>query len=183
MILQNQTITNREAVIEYLESVQSNLDLLNLTVTPYFGSFYDTTTQSNAGLTAVNVISLDTTVIDLGCYIDTTKIYLTERGWWNLQFSIQYYKSDGGDDVVDVWLRKNGEDLDWSNTSINLHSNNAYGLAAWNFFVESDGTDFFSLCWASKDGTMQIQSKESGTNPTRPAVPSVILTCNRIKGS
>lgn len=183
MILQNQTITNREAVIEYLESVQSNLDLLNLTVTPYFGSFYDTTTQSNAGLTAVNIVSYNTSVVNSGCYIDTNKLFLTQAGWWNIQFSIQYYKSDGGDDVVDIWLRKNNQDLDWSNTSINLHSNNAFGLAAWNFFVESDGTDYFELCWASKDGFMMIQSNPIGVNPTRPAVPGVILTCNRIKGA
>ena len=182
-MLENQTINNRGAVIEVLESHASQLALLNLTTTPYFGSFYDTTTQSNAGVTASNVIGINSTVIDLGCNIDTTKLNLTEAGWWNIQFSIQFYKSDGGDDVVDIWFRKNGQDIDYSNTAINLHSNNAFGLAAWNYFVESDGTDYFELCWASKDGTMVIASNLEAINPIRPAVPGVILTCNRIKGA
>jgi hypothetical protein len=182
MILQNQTITNREAVIEYLEGIQSNLNLLNLTLTPFYGSFYDTSTQSNPSGTGSNAITINNTVLDLGCYVDTSKIYLTEAGIWNIQFSLQLYKTDGGDDVVDIWLKKNGNDVDWSNTSLNLHSNNAFEVAAWNFFVESDGTDYFELYWMSKDTTMSIHSKPAGTNPVRPETPGVILTCNRIKG-
>jgi hypothetical protein len=64
-----------------------------------------------------------------------------------------------------------------------LHSNPGYEVAAWNFLVNAAAGDYYELKWSSADTTAQIHAASAGTNPTRPAIPSVILSVTQISAA
>ena len=82
----------------------------------FYGIFFDTTTQTNASPSAANAFTLNTTVGSYGVTItDNSKINVAASLTFNLQANIQFYKTSPGDDVVQVWLSKNGVNVVGSN--------------------------------------------------------------------
>lgn len=151
-------------------------------VTPYYGSFYDTTTQTNpSGNGYYNVIRYDSTDISKGVVITSgSLIRVAQSGVYNIQFSAQMDKTDAGLDELEIWLAKNGQNVPWSNTNITLEKNDARSVAAWNWFLQMDTNEHAQLRWHSLDTSMRILASGVRTSPDRPATPSVILTVNRI---
>jgi len=146
-------------------------------VTNYYGAFYSTVTQTNAGATSANAITYNQTDLSNGVTIvSNSRITLANPGVYDIQFSAQVQKSSGGSDEKDIWLSKNGTELPFTNTSIILDGNPAYSVAAWNFLVQATGGDYYELYWHSSDTTIDLHAGATGSNPTRPAIPSVILT-------
>jgi hypothetical protein len=140
-----------------------------------------TVSQPNAGATAANAITYDTTDLSSGVsVVSSSRITIANAGIYNIEFSAQLQKSSGGDDQVDIWLAKNGSNVANSNTTIMLHSNPGYEVAAWNFLVQANAGDYYELYWSSADTTAQIHAAAAGTNPTRPAIPSVILSVTQV---
>ena len=147
----------------------------------YYGNFYDTTTQPNAGATAANAMTYNTTDLSSGVsVVSTSRITIANAGIYNIEFSAQLQKNSGGDDQVDIWLSKNGTNVSNSNTTIMLHSNPGYEVAAWNFLVNAAAGDYYQLYWSSADTTAVLHAASAGTNPTRPAIPSVILSVTQV---
>lgn len=147
----------------------------------YYLSAYDTTDQTNAGATSVNLMKFGTTDISSGISIvSNTRITISNAGIYNIQFSAQFTKSDGGDDAAQVWLRKDGSNVANSNSEITLHSQDGHAIAAWNWVVQASAGTYYEIAWWSADTALYINSVSAGTNPTRPAIPSVILTVTQI---
>ena len=99
---------------------------------------------------------------------------------YNIQFSAQLDKTDSGVDFVDIWLRKNGSNVDHSNTRVEMPKVDAKLVAAWNWVVEASANDYFEIAWSSADADMRIYAEGAQTTPTRPAIPSVILTVTQV---
>jgi hypothetical protein len=174
---------NDHVFVSFVEGRQDDLVVVGLVRREeapnprWFGSFYDTTTQTNAGAAEVNVFSFDTTVVANGISIvNNTQITFAYTGTYNIQFSAQFDKTDSGDDDVEVWFSQNGSDADWSSTIMTLHGNNGRDVAAWNFVVQVTAGDYCELHWHSDDVNMRLLARAAQTTPTRPAIPSVILT-------
>ena len=149
--------------------------------TKYYGSFYDTTLQGNSGATSANTMTFNTTDFASGVSIvDNSKITFANTGKYDIQFSAQFDKTDSGTDDVEVWLSKNGNNVDWSSTSLSLTGNNAKLVAAWNFFVDASAGDYYQLKWHSNDLDMRILARAGQSNPSRPEIPSIILTVNQV---
>lgn len=145
----------------------------------WFGSFYDTTDQLNSA--QVNKMKLNTTDISSGVTIvDTTKITIVNAGVYNIQFSAQFDKTDSGTDAVEIWLCKNGNNVAQSGGEVTLSGNAAKMIAMWNYFVNAAANDYFELCWYSADADVFMNAVAAGTSPTRPAIPSLIVTVNQI---
>lgn len=148
-------------------------------------SAYDTTIQpTSPPATAANeqIMTFNTVDSSLGISIvGGSQITVTRSGIYNLQFSAQFDKTDSGQDTFEVWLKKNGQPLDWSNTTSDSNNNNAKVVAAWNFVLPLDAGDFVELAWWSSDVAMRLfaraaQAAVPGVSPARPAIPSVIVT-------
>lgn len=77
-------------------------------------------------------------------------------------------------------MRKNGTDVPNSGTDLRLKGNGDKDLYAINYFVQAQAGDYYELMWSTDDSNVQIQYTGTRTNPTRPAVPSVITTVNRV---
>jgi hypothetical protein len=112
--------------------------------------------------------------------VSNSRITIANAGIYNIQFSAQFDKTDSGDDKVDIWLSKNGSNVSNTNTETTLVGNNGKHVAAWNFVVAASAEDYFELCWYSADSQVFINYVAAASNPTRPAIPSVILTVTQI---
>lgn len=147
----------------------------------YYLSAYSTQDQTNAGATSVNKMTYNVTDINNGVSIvSSSRITIANAGVYNIQFSAQFDKTDSGDDTVQIWLQKNGSNIANSNTEMTLTGNNGKHVAAWNFFVNAAASDYFEICWHSSDTAVFINYIAAATTPTRPAIPSVILTVNKV---
>jgi hypothetical protein len=49
-------------------------------------------------------------------------------------------------------------------------------IAALNYFVSLNATDYVEIMWRPTDVGVTIEKYAAGTSPTRPAVPSAIVT-------
>ena len=57
-----------------------------------------------------------------------------------------------------------------------MPKNDAKLVASWNFIYDFNANDYLQIMWWSNDVDMRLYSEGTQTNPTRPAIPSVILT-------
>lgn len=147
----------------------------------YYLSAYSTQDQTNAGATSVNKMTYNTTDFSNGVSIvSNSRITIANAGVYNIEFSAQLSKGDSGDDTIQIWLCKNGSNIANSNTEVTLIGNNGKHLASWNWFVNAAAGDYYEICWHSSDTAVTIDYQAAGTTPTRPAIPSVILTVNKI---
>jgi len=127
---------------------------------------------------------LNTTAFANGVSIvDGTKITFAVAGKFNIQFSTQLQKGDGGNDWLSVWLAENDQNMTWTNTDVLISGSDANSrhVVAWNFFVETQIGDFFELMMSSTTSTqMSIVSVGTQTTPDRPEIPGTILTVNQV---
>jgi len=153
------------------------------TATGSYGSFYDTTIQTNPVANIPRSMSFDSTDITNGVSISgsaspfNTYIKTTNAGIYDIQFSAQVEKTDSGTDDITIWLRKNGIDLTDSATKLTLSGNSTKVVAAWNWFVSSAANDYYQIIWVSADTGMRLYAEPINDTP---GIPSVILTVNRV---
>lgn len=145
----------------------------------HIGAFSNSTTQVNAGATSANVMTFDTTDIALGIQVlEDSQITVSKASVYNIQFSAQFARAEGvaGFSTADVWLAVNGEPLASSRGAVNVPQSGGKSIAAWNYVIELEADDYIELYWSSTDEDMEMWSDEEAEDPTRPAIPSIILT-------
>ena len=148
----------------------------------YYGSFTDSTTQTIAADTATPM-TFDTTEESDGVTIGTptSRIVIANAGTYNIQFSAQLDKSDGGSDDVTIWLDVNGNNVARSATDLTIPNNPGRVVAAWNWVYTFTAGQYFRLMWSTPDNRMRLLAAGTRTGPVRPAVPSVILTVTQVQ--
>lgn len=149
-------------------------------LTPDYGSFYDTQIQNSAGTNIANAMKFrNEAEAHNVSIVSDTQITVAYAGVYNIQFSAQLDKTDSGEDQVDIWFRKNGVDVPWSNTRLTMPKNDTKLVAAWNFVLTLADNDYVEIMWLSDDSTMRLYAEGAHTSPAHPAIPSVILTVTR----
>jgi hypothetical protein len=98
-----------------------------------------------------------------------------------LQFSIQLKNTTNDGQDVDIWFRKNGTNIDNSNSRFHLVARKGTGdpshiIAALNFFVSMNSNDYIEIMWRTENTGVSIEHFAASASPTRPAVPSAIVT-------
>jgi hypothetical protein len=153
---------------------------------PTYGSFYDVVTQTTTGMT-LKVMNFGSNDIVSGVTItnDTfgnpTKITFSATGVYNIQFSAQLKKTGGGGATIFyIYLIKDGNPVSNSTTAVTLENNGDLTVAAWNWFIDIPSLP--SNCqigWYANNANGELHYDASPVVGI-PAIPSVILTVNRI---
>jgi len=147
-----------------------------------YGAFQDSTDQVAANTTTAYAITFNTTDFSNGVTIASgSRITVVDSGIWNLQFSIQFTNTTNASQDVDVWFRVNGTNVANSNSRFGFAPRKGVGdpfhiIAAINYFVSLNATDYVEIMWRPTDVGVTIEQYPAGTSPTRPAVPSAIVT-------
>jgi len=146
------------------------------------GAFQDSTDQVAANTTTAYAVTFNTTDFSNGVTIaSNSRITVADAGIWNLQFSIQFKNTSNDGQDVDIWFRKNGTNIANSNSRFHLSQRKSAGdpshlIAAMNFFVSLAANDYVEIMWRTTSTDVSIEAFGTSTSPTRPAVPSAIVT-------
>ena len=147
-----------------------------------YGAFQDSTDQVAANTTTAYAITFDTTDFSNGVTLsNSSRLNVSQSGIYNVQFSIQFTNTTNASQDVDVWFRKNGTNIDKSNSRFGFAPRKGAGdpfhtIAAMNFFVSMNANDYVEIMWRTTDVGVSIEQYAAGTSPTRPSVPSAIVT-------
>jgi len=147
-----------------------------------YGAFQDSTDQTAANTTTAYAVTFDTTDFSNGVTLsNSSRLNVAQAGIYNLQFSIQFTNTTNDTQDADVWFRKNGTNIDNSNSRFGMPARKSSGdpshvIAALNFFVSLAANDYVEIMWRPSDIGVSIEHYATSSTPTRPAVPSVIAT-------
>ena len=145
----------------------------------FYGSFYDTTTQSVGSANTPTAMTFNTTAENNGVFITSSShILFANAGTYNVQFSAQLTQTDNSNDNVQIWLRKNGSDLTETNTTVTMDKQNSDKVASWNFVLTVAANDYLQLMWESNSTSVTLLAQSAGSN--YPATPSIILTVQQV---
>lgn len=146
-----------------------------------YGVFYDTTLQSNADATQINQVSLANTNGSVGINVEfNTDIRFVASGQYKISYSLQFDKTDSGADSVNVWLSKNGTDIDYTNSVYTLQTNTANFRCVNDYILDITANDYININWQSLDIQAALTPGVAGTSPTRPQTPSAYVTIHKL---
>ena len=147
-----------------------------------YGAFQDSTDQTAANTTTAYAITFDTTDYTNGVTLsNSSRLNVSQAGIYNIQFSVQLVNTTNASVDIDIWFRKNGTNIDKSNSRFGLAPRKSLGdpfhlIGAINFFVSLDTNDYVELMWRTSDVGAYIEHYAASSTPTRPSIPSVITT-------
>jgi hypothetical protein len=150
-----------------------------------WGAFYSTQDQIAASTTVAYPLTLNNTDPDSSgvSIVSNSRITFANAGVYNIEFSAQVDRISGsGVDTVDIWFRKNGTDIPESNTVVTVSggASAAKTVAAWNYMLDLSASDYVELVWRTSDINLEFTHEPAKTSPTRPAVPSLIVTAHQV---
>ena len=175
---------NGNQIFQYKDSVGTNPP-----PNGYYGAFQDNTTQTALDVSVATAVKFNTTDLSNGVTIvndgsgNPTRVTIANAGVYNIQFSLQLEKISGsGNYVIDIWLRKNGTNVEGTTGKIVLtgSANASPVVAAWNYVLQLASNDYVQIMWSTSNTNAVIIS-ESASTPY-PSVPSSILTITQQSG-
>jgi len=145
----------------------------------YYGAFYDLTTQTGATNVSGSVRLGNTQHANGVSVVSGSRVTIANAGVYNLQFSTQLYRDQGGTTVdTYFWFRVNGVNVPNSNTIVTTMTNNNYVVASWNYVDVYNAGDYVELMWMPTGNHVSLVHVNSPAG--LPSIPSVILTLTQV---
>ena len=144
--------------------------------------------QANAGITVANQLTFNQPVIQQGIEVrNTDEIWFEQAGQYLVTFTLQVSNRGNAAQEFEVWAGYNGSDYPLSNTRFDIPARKS--LSVWShivpavtgiFTVANPSTEYLTIKWWASSTDVFLEHYPVGTSPTRPAIPSVIMTVNFI---
>lgn len=156
-----------------------------ITVVPYTnsvglsaGSYSSSATQNIAVAGTPQVITMNTTEYQFGTQlIASTRIYAGRTGVFKFTYSIQLNNTSGGNETVDIFIKKNGATVVRSGSKL-LVGNNAPQFPFCEFVLSMNATDYLEVFF---NGTStNVQAIAYAATASVPAIPSIIANLVQI---
>lgn len=156
----------------------------------YWGSFWDTTTQSAASANTAYSITLNSadTANNGVSVVSGSRVTFAYTGVYSLTYSIQFTNADTQIHDANVWLRKNDSgstgdvpDTD-SKFSVIASHGGVHGnvIGTVNFVLSLTAGDYIELIWATTSTQVTLETIAAGTSPVSPRIPSVVFTATQV---
>ena len=141
----------------------------------------DTTDQAIANVSNAQVITFNTDSHHQDITrTSSSRFTITRAGSYLITFSGIAKGATGK--LIEVWLRLNGNDVANSNTIYTFKGSALLTVIAVNFLHHFAANDYFEFWTWGDDTSSTWEATAAGTTPTRPACPSIIITCNFVSG-
>lgn len=147
-------------------------------------AFHDTTTQSAAVINTPYAVRLNTTDLSNEVRtdsIDNTKIVVNASAIYNIQFSFQLRQTSGSLGYTWIWVRVNGVDIPATATKIAIQGTGRETVAAWNFVIPLEQSEYVQLMWATDHLGVQLLAEPA--TAFCPSIPSAIVTVSIVSGT
>lgn len=155
-----------------------------------YGSFQDTTDQAATTISAAYMMKCNTTDYSHGIYLsDDSHINFRNYGIYAIQYSVQFKNTTNDGQNIDIWFRKNGNDIASSNSRFHIPARKSSGdpsyiVAVSTFMFELQANDYIEVAWRVSDTGVSIEDisavASGALTPAIPATPSVIITASYI---
>jgi len=148
-----------------------------------YGVFTRTTSQTVASTTSAYVVTFDTTEDSGGgMFLGPTasRIYVPKTGDYQVLYSPQFSNSTSSSVQADVWLRVNGVDVPRTTSRVTLQGNPNELVITIPFIIDLNANDYIEIAWRADHTTVSLAAYTGLSNPTRPDIPSVIMSVNMI---
>jgi hypothetical protein len=144
--------------------------------------------QSNASITGFNQLSFNQPVITQGVRVENTdEIWFEKSGQYLVTFTLQVSNRSNAVQEFEVWAGYNGTDYPLSNTRFDIPARKSGSVWAHIvpaitgiFTVANPQTEYLTIKWWASSTDVFLEHYAAGTSPTRPEIPSVILTVNLV---
>jgi len=152
----------------------------------YWGSFWDTTTQTAAGITLAYIIGINSSdPASNGVGISGgNQIYFTNKGVYNIQFSVQLQNGNSQYHDANIWIRQNGVDVPYTNGVYAVPPKHAgvtgSAITGWNYVLGISAGDYIQFLWNLEDTNISLVTIPAHTNPITPVSPSIIVTATQV---
>ena len=151
----------------------------------WYGSFWDSTTQTAASTTTAYVVTINTSDGHDGVTVEGgSRITVANKGVYNLATSIQVTNNDTQAHDATFWIRKNGSDVSQSGSIITVPPTHGGTAGKYIFYVDliqqMNAGDYLQIMWAADDTHLQLQTIAAGVSPTHPLSPSVIVSVTQV---
>lgn len=156
-----------------------------------YGQFSDTTDQAATTIGAENILGLNTTDLANNVYLSNgDRINFRNAGKYAIQFSIQVVNSTNDVQSVDVWFKKNGNNIAASNSKFGIKPRKSSGdpsqlIAATMVFFDLAANDYIQLAWRPTDIGVSFEhfaavAASAGVTPDIPETPTAFVTVQYI---
>ena len=157
----------------------------------YYGAFFDTSIQALIAEDSEQVIVINTTAESNGVSItDGNKITFANPGTYSITASIQFANTHNNTvHAIEVWAKKDGTNIADSNSRFDIggaHNGiDGHLIGLVDLIVTTtSASQYVQLYWASRDTSAQdylsIETFSSGTLPTTPRIPGIIVNAKQI---
>ena len=149
----------------------------------YYGSFEDYTQQVSSGTTSANLVTISGTSSTNGvAVISGSQITYSVPGTYVLNFLGQFFFSGGASNYnITVWYAKNGVAVSGSSyTFTTTGSQGNQTLANLEDIITVNSGDYIQIYWWAAAAGVTLSPTVAGSNPTRPASPSVNINTWKI---
>ena len=139
--------------------------------------FYSTVTQTNPVANAVNTVTFNNAAVNVGItLVGGTQITVSRTANYVFAFTIQVDKTDGGDDLFDVWLVRNGVNYPDTNSQSVVTGTAGVLAVSSNYTLALTAGDNVQIAWQSTDTALRFLTVPAQVGPVRPVTPSVRCT-------
>ena len=166
---------------EELKKLEATLQSIIETFNPsYIGGFQSNVTQTQTTINTPIPMLYDTTDYSFGVALGTpsTRIVVDNPGYYNLEFSAQISKSSASVGYIWIWPRINGVNVPESATKIAVQGSAGETVAAWNFVLKMNASDYVELMWMTDH--LDVKLIHNSVITGVPEIPSVILTLTQV---
>ena len=166
---------------EELKKLEATLQSIIETFNPsYIGGFQSNVTQTQTTINTPIPMLYDTTDYSFGVSLGTpsTRIVVDNPGYYNLEFSAQISKSSASVGYIWIWPRINGVNVPESATKISVQGSAGETVAAWNFVLKMNASDYVELMWMTDH--LDVKLIHNSVITGVPEIPSVILTLTQV---
>jgi hypothetical protein len=142
--------------------------------------------QSSAGTTSENLITYNTPIFQNGIFVEnSTRLRFQYAGQYLIIVNCQFSNRGNTAAEFEIWAKDKGVNYPLSNTRFDIPARKSVSIyshvvAVINgiFTINDPETEYLEIAWWSDSADVFIEHYAAGTSPTRPEIPSVILTAN-----
>jgi hypothetical protein len=146
--------------------------------------------QANASITGENLLTF-APAFSNGITVESgSRIKVPCAGQYLVTFTLQVTNRSNTVAEFEVWAKDTGVNYPLSNTRFDIPARKS--VSSWahivpaitGIFTVNDPTnDYLEVAWWSDNLGVFLENYAAGTSPTRPAIPSVILTINFVSAN
>jgi hypothetical protein len=150
----------------------------------YWGSFWDTTTQTAAAINtpyAITINSADAANSGVSI-VSNSRVTFGYAGVYSLTFSIQFTNTSTQNGSTQIWLKKNGTNLADTNSHYDVPDKQGSAFSSEiftvNFVLTLSAADYIEVFWQTKNTSVSLETLAASGG--YPRTPSIIFTATQV---